>query len=108
LIGHNLFETTVFVLKTLEALEFTDGETRVLRLPVVVGGVAHPVLAAEISDFSSSLAFLQHGGDLFLGVSLGFHESSSVSSLYRETLSHGVAVFGSQNSLLTLTQKQSS
>ena len=70
------------------------GESGILGLPVVVGGVAHSILAAEVGHLGSSLTLLQHGDDLFLGVLPGFHESSSVFLLYRKTLSHDVAVFG--------------
>ena len=47
-----------------------------------------------VSDFGASFTFLEHGDDLFLGVSPGFHESSSVFLLYRKTLIQGVAVSG--------------
>jgi len=47
----------------------------VLRLPVVIGGVAHPILAAEIDDFGAGFAFPEHGNNPFLGVLSGFHES---------------------------------
>ena len=70
MLPHNLLESPVFLLEGLQPLQLADGEADVFGLPVVVGGVAHPVLASEIGEPGSGIAFPEHGDDLFLGVPL--------------------------------------
>ena len=45
--GYNLVQALILLVHSLQLLELTYGKTCVLGFPVVVSGVAHPVLAAE-------------------------------------------------------------
>jgi len=77
LVSHDLFQPTVFIFQCLQPLQFTDGEPGVLGLTVVVGGITHPVLAAEIADLGSRLSLPEHSDDPLFSVPSTCHVESS-------------------------------
>src|SRR5690606_2655892 len=60
-------------LELLDALELGDAESAVFALPVVVGGLADAVLAADVGDLHAGVGLLEDGHDLALGESAFLH-----------------------------------
>src|SRR5690606_31986712 len=79
--SQQLLELVVLLLQFLQALGVRDGHTAELRLPVVVGGLRDPVLAAQFGHLGPCLGLLQHPGDLFFRKSF-LHCRSFVNGLY--------------------------
>src|SRR5690606_30066659 len=80
-ISQQLLELVVLLLQFLQALGVRDGHTAELRLPVVVGGLRDPVLAAQFGHLGPCLGLLQHPDDLFFRKSF-LHCRSFVNGLY--------------------------
>lgn len=76
--GVYLLETAVFFFKSLQAFQLADGEASVPGLPVVVGGITHPVLAAQVCDFGAGFTLAEHGNGLFLDILSGARDGTRI------------------------------
>ena len=60
----------VLLFQAFHPTQIRDLKTGILGLPLVDGGVAYVVLAAEFCCFDTSISFFEYGNDLFFGVAL--------------------------------------
>jgi hypothetical protein len=67
-VSHHLLQSAVFIFQSFEPFEFADGQAGLLGFPVVVGGVAHAVLPAQVSDLRPGFSFFKNRDDLLFGV----------------------------------------
>lgn len=60
-------------LDLLDALELRGTQSTVFAFPLVVGWLAYPVLATQVTDFDAAIGFFENRDDLRLGESTFFH-----------------------------------
>ncbi len=65
-IGDDLFQASVLVFELLESLYLADAHAAVFCLPVVIRGVAEPVLTAEVGYLYTGIGLFQNFDDLLL------------------------------------------
>ena len=82
LVCHKLLELAVLVFEQAQPSGVADLQAAELLPPLVVGGLADAVAAAEILNRSASLRFVEDLDDLFFGVSLSFHGSRMLCRFY--------------------------
>src|SRR3974390_2376015 len=81
-LSQQLLQLRVLGLQLLEPPCLRDRHPRVLRLPVIEGGIGDPVLATQLLALRPSLSLLQDGNDLLLGEPLRFHGPLPLGGLY--------------------------
>lgn len=77
-IGIHALELGMLGFELLDALELGQTHAAVFTLPVVEGGLADAVLAADVADLQSGVGLLEDGDDLGLSEFALFHRSVSV------------------------------
>ena len=73
LVCHELLELAVLLFEQAQPPGVADLQAAELLPPLVVGGLADAVAAAEFLNGSASLGFVENLNDLFFSVSLSFH-----------------------------------
>lgn len=74
-IGIHPFEFREFALGLFEAFEIRHLQPAVLHFPIVVGGVADPMLPTEVFDLDTRIGLSQDGDNLRFAKSSPFHKN---------------------------------